>query len=245
MVRDHVTFQTLRPKLNMNRILLTEDDPNLGLLLQEFLTSRGFVVELATDGNKGLQLFLNAKEPYNLCIFDVMMPKKDGFSLAKEIRQNDKLIPIIFLTAKAMKEDTIRGFRIGADDYITKPFDRDELLLRINAILRRYHHTAADVVEEAVFEIGQFEFDANLQILRHQNTQQKLTSKEAALLRLLCQNKKQSVTRSFALKLIWGDDSYFNARSMDVYVTKLRKHLQADSNVQIMNVHGEGFKLMD
>ena len=227
----------------MNRILLAEDDPNLGLLLQEFLTQKGFMVDLATDGNKSLQLFLTAKEPYNLCIFDVMMPKKDGFTLAKEIRQNDKQVPIIFLTAKAMKEDTIQGFKVGGDDYITKPFDHEELLLRIKAILRRYNHTA-EVVESVIFEIGQFSFDADLQLLRYQDAQQKLTSKESALLKLLCQNKGQPISRSFALKLIWGDDSYFNARSMDVYVTKLRKHLQADPNVQIMNVHGEGFKLM-
>jgi DNA-binding response OmpR family regulator len=226
----------------MAKILLTEDDPNLGMLLQEYLEAKGFTTDLAKNGEEGIKFFLE-KGGYDMCIFDVMMPKKDGFSLAKEVRLKDKEIPIIFLTAKSMKEDTIQGFKVGADDYITKPFSMEELLMRMKAILRRINKQEADS-QTLNFQVGEYAFDAQTNILSINDNQNKLTTKESELLKLLCQNKNQSVSRSFALKLIWGDDSYFNARSMDVYVTKLRKHLKDDPSLQIMNMHGEGFKLI-
>ncbi len=232
---------------NMPTVLLVEDDPNLGLLVQEYLTMKGYQTDRATDGNKGLELFMAGK--YDLCLFDVMMPKKDGFTLAKEVRMGNRDVPIIFLTAKSMEEDTIQGFKAGADDYITKPFSMEELLLRIQAILRRYQRTA-DIVEQTTFQIGTLSFDYPHQLLSRRSEPgtdvppQKLTSKESELLKLLAQNLNQPVSRSFALKMVWGDDSYFNARSMDVYVTKLRKYLREDPDVQLVNVHGEGFKLI-
>ncbi|WP_234735953.1 response regulator transcription factor [Tellurirhabdus bombi] len=227
----------------MPKLLLVEDDPNLGQLLQEYLSAKGYDTDLATDGNKGWQEFI--ANTYDLCIFDVMLPKKDGFSLAKEVRMSGRDIPIIFLTAKSMKEDTIHGFRVGADDYMTKPFSMEELLLRIQAILRRYRKEDTPA-QSSIYQIGTYSFDYDHQLLsRNGNEQtQKLTSKESELLKLFAQNKNQPLSRSFALKLIWGDDSYFNARSMDVYITKLRKYLKEDESVQIVNLHGEGFKLM-
>ncbi|GAB3640698.1 response regulator transcription factor [Spirosoma arcticum] len=229
----------------MPTILLVEDDPNLGLLVQEYLTMKGYTTDRATDGNQGMQQFM--ANPYDLCIFDVMMPKKDGFTLAKEVRMAGRDVPIIFLTAKSMQEDTIQGFRAGGDDYITKPFSMEELLLRIQAILRRYQRST-DVAEPTSYKIGSLTFDYQHQLLHDgddgQSQPQKLTSKESELLRLLAQNLNQPVSRSFALKMVWGDDSYFNARSMDVYVTKLRKYLKPDPTVQLVNVHGEGFKLV-
>ena len=224
------------------KVLLTEDDPNLGMLLQEYLNAKGFDTDLARNGEEGIKMFIE-KGNYDMCISDVMMPKKDGFSLAKEIRMKDKEIPIIFLTAKSMKEDTIQGFKVGADDYITKPFSMEELLMRMKAIFRRINKQESDVPTNT-FQIGEYSFDAQTNTLAHNGSQNKLTTKESELLKLLCQNKNQSVSRSFALKLIWGDDSYFNARSMDVYITKLRKHLKDDPSLQIMNMHGEGFKLI-
>lgn len=230
----------------MPTILLVEDDPNLGQLVQEYLTLKGYATDRATDGNQGLQQFMAAD--YDLCIFDVMMPKKDGFTLAKEVRMAGRDVPIIFLTAKSMQEDTIQGFKAGADDYITKPFSMEELLLRIQAILRRYQRTS-EIAEPTVYQIGSLSFDYQHQLLTSDGSDgqpqpQKLTSKESELLKLLAQNLNQPVSRSFALKMVWGDDSYFNARSMDVYVTKLRKYLRPDPAVQLVNVHGEGFKLV-
>lgn len=231
----------------MPTILLVEDDPNLGQLVQEFLTMKGYETDRATDGNRGLELFMNGD--YDLCLFDVMMPKKDGFTLAKEVRMGNRDVPIIFLTAKSMQEDTIQGFKAGADDYITKPFSMEELLLRIQAILRRYQRVT-DVVESTTYQIGTLSFDYPHQLLTRtadngiEAQPQKLTSKESQLLKLLAQNLNQPVSRSFALKMVWGDDSYFNARSMDVYITKLRKYLKEDPSVQLVNVHGEGFKLI-
>ena len=224
------------------KVLLTEDDPNLGMLLQEYLTAKGYDTDLAKNGEEGIRMFIE-KGNYDMCICDVMMPKKDGFSLAKEIRMKDKEVPIIFLTAKSMKEDTIQGFKVGADDYITKPFSMEELLMRMKAIFRRINKQESDVPINT-FQIGEYAFDAQTNTLTHNGSNSKLTTKESELLKLLCQNKNQSVSRSFALKLIWGDDSYFNARSMDVYITKLRKHLKDDASIQIMNMHGEGFKLI-
>ena len=226
----------------MPNLLLVEDDANLGFLLQEYLTDKGFPTDLATDGQKGWQSFVD--KTYDLCIFDVMMPKKDGFSLAKEVRMSGRDVPIIFLTAKSMKEDTMQGFRVGADDYVTKPFDREELLLRIEAILRRYKKQDDHQEENKLFHVGQYTFDYSHQQLAAFDKSVRLTSKESELLKLFCQNLNQPISRSFALKTIWGDDSYFNARSMDVYITKLRKYLREDTSIQIMNLHGEGFKLM-
>jgi DNA-binding response OmpR family regulator len=226
----------------MPNLLLVEDDPNLGALLQEYLVDKGYPTHLATDGQKGWQSFVDNQ--FDLCIFDVMMPKKDGFSLAREVRMSGRDVPIIFLTAKSMKEDTMQGFRVGADDYVTKPFDREELLLRIEAILRRYRKQPEMSEEKNAYQVGIFSFDYNHQQLLYGDKATRLTSKESALLRLFCQNINQPISRSYALKTIWGDDSYFNARSMDVYITKLRKFLKDDPSIQIMNLHGEGFKLM-
>ncbi len=230
----------------MATILLAEDDPNLGQLVQEYLTMKGFETDRATDGNKALDLFTQGQ--YDLCIFDVMMPKRDGFSLAREVRMMGRDVPIIFLTAKSMKEDTIQGFKVGGDDYMTKPFSMEELLLRIQAILRRYQRGTAES-EQSIYAIGSFSFDYPHQLLTRpveggEPFSQKLTSKESELLKLFAQNLNQPLSRSFALKMVWGDDSYFNARSMDVYITKLRKYLREDERVQLVNVHGEGFKLI-
>lgn len=224
-------------------LLLVEDDPNLGLLLKEYLTGRGYPTDLAIDGQQGWQKFQEGE--YELCIFDVMMPKKDGFSLAKEVRLTGRDIPIIFLTAKSMKDDTILGFKFGADDYITKPFDRDELIMRIEAVLRRYrksNNLAATI--SPLYNIGRYTFNYERQQLACGESVTKLTGKESELLKLLCQHIGQIVGRSHALKMIWGDDTYFNARSMDVYITKLRKHLKDDPSIQIVNLHGEGFKIL-
>jgi two-component system, OmpR family, response regulator len=224
------------------RVLLCEDDPNLGTLLKEYLIAKGFETDLATDGAEGSKMF--RKGSYEFLILDVMMPIKDGFTLAEEIRQEDKHTPILFLTAKSMKEDTLQGFRSGADDYMTKPFSMEELMVRMNAILRR---TAAlpDTPDEAQsYTVGLYAFDYNKQKLSVGNLEIKLTTKENELLYLLCKNKNGIMERSFALKAIWGDDNYFNGRSMDVYIAKLRKHLKEDPTVEIINIHGRGFKLL-
>jgi DNA-binding response OmpR family regulator len=229
----------------MTRILLAEDDPNLGQLLQEYLTVKGYQAELVRDGNEALDRFV--KEPYDLCIFDVMMPKKDGFTLAKEVRMADADVPIIFLTAKSMKEDTLQGFRVGADDYLTKPFNMEELLARMKAVLRRSQvpgNGTPQPRQAEVYTIGSYTFDADRQTLTNGVENFKLTGRESELLKLFAQHLNQPLSRSYALKAIWGDDSYFNARSMDVYITKLRKYLRHDSNIQIINLHGEGFKMM-
>jgi DNA-binding response OmpR family regulator len=226
----------------MPKILLVEDDPNLGMLLQEYLSLKGYDAHLATNGDEGLSLFL--KHNYDICIFDVMMPKKDGFTLAKEVRSTNSSVPIIFLTAKSQKDDTLQGFRLGADDYMTKPFSMEELLARILAILKRSNQSPA-AASPSKYSFGGFDFDTTRQQLNHRNgSSHKLTGKESELLRMLCEHIGQPLSRSVALKSIWGDDSYFNARSMDVYVTKLRKFLKADPNIQIINLHGEGFKLV-
>lgn len=227
-------------------VLLVEDDKNLGALLQEYLVAKGYQAHLETDGDKGAKAFIDGQ--YDLCILDVMMPIKDGFTLAKEIRNLDKNIPIIFLTAKSLKTDKIEGFESGADDYITKPFSMEELLLRVNAVLRRTQSQGGEVVEklknQSEFQIGALTFDYNKRMLQGNDLDQKLTSKEAELLKLLCENKNDVMERSVALNKIWRDDSYFNARSMDVYITKLRKYLKFDPDVEIVNMHGRGFKLL-
>jgi DNA-binding response OmpR family regulator len=223
-------------------ILLCEDDPNLGTLLSEFLTAKGFETKLATDGVEGLKLF--RRESFDFIILDVMMPNKDGFTVAQEIRQENRHIPILFLTAKSMKEDTLQGFKAGADDYMTKPFSMDELLMRVNAILRRSAALPEDGEEVTEFTIGKFRFDYNTQRLYKDGEENKLTTKENELLYLLSKHKNGLLERNYALNAIWGDDNYFNGRSMDVYIAKLRKHLKADERVEIINVHGKGFKLL-
>lgn len=224
------------------RILLAEDDPNLGTLLQEFLEAKDFETVLCTDGDKAFKTFSN--QQFDFVILDVMMPIKDGFTVAKEIRTLNKKIPIIFLTAKSMKEDTLKGFNLGADDYITKPFSMEELLVRINAVLRRTEHAQLKGDEKKVFEIGDFVFDYDRQLLKSPEKETKLTTKENELLYLLTLNKNGVLERNYALNAIWGDDNYFNGRSMDVYIAKLRKHLRPDSTIEIINIHGKGFKLL-
>ncbi len=222
-----------------NRILLVEDDPNLGMLLSEFLKAKGYECTLKTDGQEGYETFV--KGNFDFLILDVMMPVKDGFTLAKEIREIDKEIPILFLTAKALKEDTLKGFNVGADDYMTKPFSMDELLARINAILRR---VSKDDADNGIYTVGDFIFDYNTRKLKYQDEEIKLTTKENELLRLLVKNKNGVLERNAALKAVWGDDNYFNGRSMDVYIAKLRKYLKKDGKIEIVNVHGKGFKLL-
>jgi DNA-binding response OmpR family regulator len=224
------------------KILLAEDDGNLGTLLQEYLEAKNYSVKLAKNGKEGYDLF--CKQDYDLCLLDVMMPLKDGFTLAKEIRMSNKNIPIIFLTAKSMKEDTIEGFNAGADDYMTKPFSMEELVVRIQAILRRSMKTQAVENDKVEFSIGKYTFNTETQTLKCGDEGFKLTTKEAQLMRLLALNKNEVVDRSFTLKTIWHDDNYFNSRSMDVYITKLRKYLKHDQKVEIVNVHGKGFKLL-
>lgn len=224
------------------RILLCEDDPNLGSLLSEYLSAKGFETTLATDGSEGLKMF--KRQTFDFLILDVMMPVKDGFTLAEDIRELNRHVPILFLTAKSMKEDTLKGFKAGGDDYMTKPFSMEELLVRINAILRRSSALPEQGDEPAEFEIGKFSFDYNTQKLSSNGDSVKLTTKENELLFLLCKHKNGVLERQFALKAIWGDDNYFNGRSMDVYIAKLRKHLKKDEDVEIINVHGRGFKLL-
>lgn len=222
------------------RVLLAEDDENLGSLLQEYLQAKNFETDWVVNGDKAFRYF--EQYHYDLCIFDVMMPVKDGFSLATDVRVMNSKIPIIFLTAKSMKDDVLEGFSRGADDYITKPFSMEELLFRIEAILRRTKGKKGE--DKQIWEIGKFSFDVKKQELSIGENIQKLTTKETDLLKLLCNNMNEVLERNFALKAIWIDDNYFNARSMDVYITKLRKYLKADPRVQIINVHGKGYKLV-
>ncbi|MCG8476558.1 MAG: response regulator transcription factor [Cytophagales bacterium] len=229
--------------MNKTKILVVEDDPNLGQILSEYLQVKGFEIRLCSDGQEGLEAFKS--DSYQICLLDVMLPKKDGFSLAQDIRKLDKEIPFIFLTAKSMKEDAIRGLKLGADDYITKPFSMEELLLRLQAILRRVVVKNQSSAQVEQYRIGGFSFLVEQQILKVGKEEKKLTAKESALLNLLCANVNKTLERSFALKTIWHDDSYFNARSMDVYIAKLRKYLKPDDQVKILTIHGEGFKLVE
>jgi DNA-binding response OmpR family regulator len=226
------------------RILIVEDDPNLSMILQDYLEMVGYQVEHASDGEMGLESF--TKNQFDLLILDIMMPKKDGFSLAEDIRKQNATIPIIFLTAKNMKEDRIRGFQTGCDDYVTKPFSTEELNLRIKAILKRCA-VLQDSVEtehgEELFEFGKFRFDASNMMLVSDEGERRLTRKETSLLRLLCLNMNNLLPRDVALETIWGENDYFIGRSMDVFITKLRKYLKSDPDVRITNVHGIGFKL--
>ena len=226
------------------KILLVEDDRNFGDVLKSYLEMNDYDVTLATDGDQGLIAFKNGQ--YDLCIFDVMMPKKDGFTLAKEVREKDKSTPIIFLTARNLKEDVLEGFRIGADDYISKPFNSEELLYRVMAILKRAKKEEAPESDAKEFMIGDYHFNYPLRILTYQpdGTNDKLSPKEAHLLRMFCLKMNDVLERSEALSKIWGEDNYFTARSMDVFVTKLRKYLSKDEKIEIMNIHGNGFRLV-
>jgi two-component system, OmpR family, response regulator len=224
-------------KLN---ILLAEDDENLGLLLQTYLKSKGFDVALTRNGKTAFELFNTMK--FDFCLFDVMMPIMDGFTLAKEIREVDRKVPILFLTAKAMKEDKLEGFSIGADDYLTKPFSMEELLARITAILRRVDSTVTE--GDSVQMVGKIAFRPELRVLHLSDGDKKLTTKENQLLTMLVKNQNEILDRQATLRAIWGDDNYFNGRSMDVYIAKLRKLLKEDEAIEIMNVHGKGFKFI-
>ena len=225
-----------------NRVLVVEDDKNLGKVLTDYLTSKNYLVQLAEDGEIGFDFFTN--NDYDIIILDVMMPKKDGFSLAKDIRKMNKDIPIIFLTAKSHKENIIKAFNLGADDYLTKPFSIEELLLRMDAVLKRT--VKIDKIElDDNFIIGSYTFHHNQNLLiSSSGTNYKLTTKENDLLKLFCENINSKVERSLALMKIWGDDSYYNARSMDVYIAKLRKYLKEDKKIDLKTIHGFGFKLL-
>ncbi len=222
-------------------ILLAEDDHNLGPLLRNYLTLKDYETFLASDGAQALKNYKKGR--FSLCILDVMMPQIDGFTLAKEIRVIDPDVPIIFLTAKNLKEDILEGFKSGADDYMTKPFSMEELLYRIEAILRRSVKREPESKQQT-YSIGEFTFDTMKQLLIRGDHTIKLTTKESELLELLCSHKNEILERNFALKAIWADDNYFNARSMDVYITKLRKYLKKDPSLEILNIHGKGYKLL-
>nr|MBC7613552.1 response regulator transcription factor [Pseudopedobacter sp.] len=230
--------------MNPKKILLVEDDPNLGMLLEDYLSLKGkFDIKLCVDGEEGLKAF--TQDEFDICILDVMMPKKDGFTLAKDIRKINSTIPIIFATAKGMMEDKTEAYSLGGDDYITKPFRIEELLLRINALLKRVAQQDQEPEQKPTqFNIGQYHFDYQTQIISKDEDLQKVSTKEAELLRLLCLKMNDVLTREEALLQIWHDDNYFNGRSMDVFLSKLRKYLRDDSKVEIINVHGKGYKLL-
>ena len=230
-----------KPKI---KLLLVEDDTNFGAVLKDFLTFNDYDVVHAVDGEDGWKKFNSDK--YDLCILDVMMPKKDGFTLAKEIREVNKQVPIIFLTAKSMKSDVLHGYQVGADDYLNKPFDSEVLLYKIKDITERGGAETAEAEEntQTEFKIGSFTFDSKLRNLSNGTEEYKLSPKENALLKLLCQHMGDLMPRELALVRIWKDDNYFTARSMDVYIVKLRKYLKSDPKVSISNIHGEGFRLV-
>ena len=225
-----------------SRILLLEDDPNLGFVIREHLEAHGFAVTLKTNGVEGLAA--TGAGRFDLLLVDVMMPKKDGFTFTREFRAKDAATPIIFLTAKALKEDRLEGFRIGGDDYVTKPFSIDELLLRIKAVLRRTMGPPPAGAEGGTFRLGSLVFDARRQLLTGAGVEQNLTSRESELLRMLAARANVTVDRAEILRIVWGDDSIFNGRSLDVFVSKLRKHLSADPSLEIKSVHGKGYRLV-
>ncbi|WP_456376228.1 response regulator transcription factor [Lutibacter sp.] len=227
-----------------NKILLVEDDPNFGTVLKDYLSLNDYNVTLAKDGLEGLIMFKN--NDYDLCILDVMMPRKDGFSLAKDIRSTNTEVPIIFLTAKTMKEDVLKGYQAGADDYLNKPFDSEVLLYKIKVILQRKESDKNIEEETFEFKIGKFDFNSKLRHLSFEGGEiQKLSPKESKLLKMLAVYKNDLMPRELALTKIWRDDNYFTSRSMDVYIAKLRKYLKLDENVEILNIHGEGFRLIE
>ena len=223
-----------------SRILLVEDDQSFGAVLKDYLMMNDYDVTLAVDGELGLKAFM--EDEYDLCIFDVMMPKKDGFSLAEDVKKINKNMPIIFLTARNMKEDILKGYQLGADDYITKPFDTELLLYKIKAILQR--SVVIEEEEQEHFEISNIIFDSVLRQLRVNDKEYKLSPKENELLKMLCLHRTDFMPRDLALRKIWKKENYFTARSMDVYIAKLRKILKDDDGLEIINVHGEGFRLL-
>ncbi len=233
------------PAARRSEILLLEDDPNLGFILQEHLQLEGFAVTLCTNGLDGLRLF--RRGTHVLCLVDVMMPAMDGFTFARKLRAAEESTPIIFLTAKSLKEDKIEGFRIGCDDYITKPFSMEELMLRLRAVLRRsVPGPGPDVTAVPdVFDLGRFVFDQRKRTLRFGTRERKLTGRESDLLRILCLHRNRILDRDVALKSIWGSDTFFNGRSMDVFISRLRRYLRNDRSIEIQNVHGRGYMLVD
>jgi DNA-binding response OmpR family regulator len=229
---------------NKKKILLVEDDLNFGPMLRDFLKLNNYDVVLATNGIEGLEKFKQDK--FDLILLDVMMPYKDGFTLASEIRKFNEDVPIIFITARTMKEDIIRGYQTGADDYITKPFDSEVLLYKISSLISRGTKVTEKKPEKTMYKIGDFTFDSKLRMLKYKDEEpQKLSPKEAKLLKMLADHKNDLMPREKALTQIWMDDNYFTSRSMDVYIAKLRKYLSKDPNVAIVNIHGEGFRLVD
>lgn len=224
-----------------SKILLCEDDTNLGMVLKNYLELNDFDVTLERDGRLGLAAF--QREKFDICLLDVMMPNMDGFTLAEEIRDVDPDIPLFFLSAKTMKDDIIQGYKLGADDYITKPFDSEVLLLKIRAILKR-NEEENKVNDNIEFDLGRFHFNPKLRELKHDDMTQTLSPKENELLKMLAEHKNDLLPRERALKKIWGSDTYFNGRSMDVYIAKLRKYLKDDTNIEIVNIHGNGFRLV-
>ncbi|QCR22952.1 response regulator transcription factor [Pontibacter sp. SGAir0037] len=225
----------------IQKILLAEDDPNFGIVLRDYLELHDYDVTLCKDGCQGITAF--RKADYDLCILDVMMPEKDGFTLGREIKKLNPAVPLIFLTAKTMKEDMLEGFKIGADDYITKPFDSEVLLYKIKAVLNRKTGTPAVRTEQSEYRIGKYAFQPKLRLLFFKGQEQKLSPKESELLAMLCQHINDVLPRETALQRIWHEDSYFTARSMDVYIAKLRKYLKEDASVEIVNLHGQGYRL--
>ncbi len=225
-----------------NKVLLVEDDTNFGQVLKNYLELHDFVVELVRDGILGLAAF--RREKFDVCLLDVMMPNMDGFSLGEEIRNVDPDIPLFFLSAKSMKEDILKGYKLGADDYITKPFDSDVLLHKIKAILKRNQELYERNHSQIEFVVGSYFFNSKLRTLKHGGITQTLSPKENELLLMLCEYKNDLLPRELALKRIWGSDTYFNGRSMDVYIAKLRKYLKEDNTVEIVNIHGNGFRLV-
>lgn len=224
---------------NNYHIFLVEDDLSFGSVMKSYLEINDYQVTWVDDGKHALERFRNGK--FHICILDVMLPNVDGFTIGKEIRSIDKDIPMVFLTAKALKEDILKGYNLGADDYITKPFDTEVLLCKISAIIKR--QTTASAKDEVIFNVGSYRFDSKLRQIQRGDVVQKLSPKESDLLKLLCQNQNELLPRETALRKIWGDDGYFTARSMDVFVTKLRKFLSDDPNIEIKNIHGSGFLL--
>ena len=224
-----------------SKILLCEDDTNLGMVLKNYLELNDYDVILERDGRLGLAAF--QREKFDICLLDVMMPNMDGFTLAEEIRDVDPDIPLFFLSAKTMKDDIIQGYKLGADDYITKPFDSEVLLLKIKAILKR-NEEENRISDNIEFDMGRYHFNPKLRELKHDDLTQTLSPKENELLKMLAEHKNDLLPRERALKKIWGSDTYFNGRSMDVYIAKLRKYLKDDTNIEIVNIHGNGFRLV-
>lgn len=225
-----------------HKILIVEDDPNLGIIVKESFETRGFEARLSENGKKGYTEYVRWKP--DVCILDIMMPEKDGFTLAEEIRATDQHTPIIFLTARSFNEDVLKAFAIGADDYIKKPFSMEELIYRTKAILKRLSGIGLEFSKTFEYPLGKYHFDYRHLTLTYNNKQQKLTSREADLLKLLCDHKNQVLDRGETLKKLWGDDNFFTGRSLDVFITKIRKYLKEDDDVEIINVRGKGYKLI-